>query len=160
MKKLILIISIILFACFNATAAPLPGAEKKAAMFHDMSVDNAKTNAFQVPWNTVYIGVFIPSIDNGTVGIEVYQHGAHVDTLYTDVSAADLLSSSDTNWVPVIDLSDGADAVILASGSDPGFVDITPFVAALRGHWIRFTSAAQSSSDITYWVIFGSAMKE
>jgi hypothetical protein len=144
MKRIITATLIFLFMAFPAIAG-------KTSFLHDFSVDNAKTNAVLIPTSAKYVGVLVPSITNGDVGIEVYESGAIESG---NISSAALLASSDTNWNPVIDNADGADAVINASGSDPGWVDITPFVAALKGRYIRFTIGAAQSADTTWYLYY------
>jgi len=132
--------------------------EEKKSVSLVRGTDEYKTSAAQVPWNATYVGVFIPSVaEDGTVGIEVYQHGANTEAIIGAlVGAAALGADKDTDWVPIVDLSDGQDAVIAASTYDPCFVDITPFVIGFRGHYIRFTiSAQQTTADSTWWIVFG-----
>lgn len=81
------------------------------------------------PW-TRAIGVFIPDIDAGAVGLECSMDGG-------------------TTFVPVQDLWLQDDCVIIASGKDPCYVDFSPFIQSIqRGNSeckIRFTCAAQSA---------------
>lgn len=132
-------------------ASPSIALDDKIAFIHDISVDTEKTNKVPIPDWARCVGVMIPSIDNGAVGIEVYESA---DTAYQNVAAALLLSSADTNWIPVLDLLDGADAEICASGSDPGYIDITPLLGALRNVWIRFTMTAQTTGDTTWYMYY------
>jgi len=159
MRKIIaLIVSLLLLPCVCLAVE----YEEKKSVLLTRSVDTQKTYAFQVPWDVTYVGVFIPEIDNGTVGVEVYQHGANTATIISSlVGSSALLPSADTNWLPVLDLSDGEDAIICASGYDPGFIDLTPFVASSRGHYIRFTCATvQTTADTTWWIVFGTAVRK
>lgn len=132
-------------------ASPSIAADDKIAFIHDISVDTQKTNKVPIPDWARCIGVMIPSIDNGAVGIEVYESGT---TVYWDVAAALLLASADTNWIPVLDLLDGNDAEICASDKDPGYIDITPLLGALRNVWIRFTMSAQTTGDTTWYMYY------
>jgi hypothetical protein len=117
------------------------------------TVDTQKTTAFLIPTDATYVGVFVPDLNNAnnpTVGIEVYQHSG---VAAQDVAVASLLASADTNWVPVLDNTDGADVVICATTKDPGYVDITPFLGALRRYWIRFTVSVAETATSTWWVV-------
>jgi hypothetical protein len=159
MKKVIaLIVGLLLLSCICFAAE----YEEKKSVLLTRSVDTQKTYAFQVPWDVTYVGVFIPTIDSGTVGVEAYQHGANTTTIIGGlVGSSALLPSADTNWLPVLDLSNGQDAVVCDSGYDPGFVDLTPYVASLRGHYIRFTCATvQTTADTTWWIVFGTAVRK
>jgi len=162
MKRLLSIIVIfVLIGCFT-TAYGQHRFEMKEKAFLDQSDDDSKTSAVLIPWNAIYIGVFIPDLDdNSTVGIEIFQHDGNIDAdndgKVDGISASELVSSADTNWVPVVDLSDGQDAIICASTYDPCFVDITPFVAACRGHYMRLTCGTAQTADETFWVVIGSS---
>jgi len=123
----------------------------KQSFIHDFSVDVRKTNAILVPAYATRIGVMVPDIDAANVGIEVYESGT---TEIDDITAASLLASSDTDWNPVLDSIDGADVIICASGSDPGFIEITLFVGSLKEQYIRFTMDADQDEDHTWWLYF------
>jgi len=146
MKKVLLTILLTLLL-----VSPCRALDDKKSFIHDISVDTTKTNAVPIPDWARCIGVMIPSIDDGSVGIEVYES---VDTAYQNVAAALLLSSADTNWNPVLALLDGDDEVICASGKDPGYVDITLLLGALRNVWIRFTVSAQTTADTTWYMYY------
>jgi len=162
MKKLLSIIAIILLiGCFVSISWAARFEVKEKATL-DQSQDDSKTSAVFVPWNAIYLGVFIPDLDdNSTVGIEVFQHDGNLDVdndgKVDGISTSELVSNVDTNWVPVVDISDGQDAVICASTYDPCYVDITVFVAGCRGHYIRLTCASAQSADEEFWVVIGSS---
>lgn len=86
--------------------------------------------------DALFIGVNVPAIDNGDVGIE--------------------FSLDDTTFVPVVNPATGDDVVILASGSDPAYVDISDYIRSIpRGSvhsTIRFTCASQTTADVTLTV--------
>lgn len=123
----------------------------KISFIQDFSVDVRKTNAVLIPAHATKIGVMIPAITDGDVTIEVYESGT---TAIEDIAAASLLASADTDWNPVLDQDDGDDVVICASGKDPGFIDITEYVGALKEQYIRFLIAADQAADSTWWLYF------
>jgi len=98
------------------------------------------SGGFQIPDWAYFMGVLVPDIDAGDVGIEVSRDG--------------------TNYYPLLDPLDGSDAVILASGADPGWVDfsdILRFIGSKGDHanyWLRFTCASQSSGAVDLYVAF------
>lgn len=143
MKRILLTLTLLLFL-----AVPVL-AQDKISFIHDISVSTTRTNAVPIPDWAKWVGVMIPDLDAGAIGIEVYESGSGA---YYDVAASALLASATTNWSPVLDISDGQDAVICASGSDPGYVDIIPFLGALRNVWIRFTVGTQTTADTTWYL--------
>jgi len=124
----------------------------------DVSTDKQKTDAVYIPEHVSYIGVVIPDLnntDNPSVGLEMYNWAA-LSNGKNGVDSSKLAASADTNWTPVLDNSDGSDAEICATAKDPGFVDITPFVASCRGTWIRFTlSVGTNATDADFYVYIG-----
>ena len=90
-------------------------------------VGQTASTAFTVePWALFYMALF-PAMDDGDVGMEISIDGG-------------------SNFYPVIDPTDGADAVLVASGNDPGWIDFTDWVKALGDNddfQMRFTFAAQ-----------------
>lgn len=94
---------------------------------HNLTVAAAGTvsTSFQVEKDTVFTGALFPALVDGAVGVEA--------------------SLDDSTFYPVLDPSDGQDVVIVASGSDPGWIDISDFIRfAHPGLYIRFTMAAQA----------------
>ena len=73
--------------------------------------DNATVSgSFSVePW-AIFYGALFPAMVDGAVGLELTING--------------------TDYNPVLDPADGADAVLVASGSDPGWIDFSD--------WVRF----------------------
>ncbi len=85
----------------------------------------------------IFMAVVVPSMDNGDIGMEIsFDDG--------------------TTYVPIIDATDGADAVLVASGADPGVTDISDWVRFLPSNAhvkARFTCASQTSGAVTLKVI-------
>ncbi len=122
------------------------GAYEKFTVKLTKATDTQRSEAFQIPEWANYTAVFIPDIDAGDMSLE------WIDP--DDVTAAKLAVTNDTSWHPVGDPTDGADAVICASGNDPMVVDISVFVRALAGRgYVRFkTGAAQTTADVTFTI--------
>lgn len=73
--------------------------------------DNATVSgAFVIQPYAMFFGALFPAMVDGDVGLALTIDG--------------------TNYNPVLDPSDGADAVLIASGNDPGWIDFSD--------WIRF----------------------
>lgn len=107
--------------------------------------DDYKSEAFIVPEWADYTAVFIPAIVDGAVSLE------WIDILNT--TAAKVLPSADTDWHPVGDPTDGADAVICASGNDPMIVDISLFVRGLAGTgYVRIITAGQQTAKVYFTI--------
>ena len=94
------------------------------------------SGSFQLPRWSVFVGVYIPDADAANVTMEV--------------------SKDDSTFVPILDDIDGEDAVILASGQDPAYIDISRWIASIPLEWyIRFKfSAAQNTAALTLHVCF------
>lgn len=91
--------------------------------------------SFQIPRWATFVGVYVPDIDAGAVGLEV--------------------SKDDSTFIPVGDLLDGDDGVLVASGSDPIYVDFSTLVGSIPLNWyLRFTCASQTSGATTWTVSF------
>jgi hypothetical protein len=61
-------------------------------------------------------------------------------------------------WMRVIDQADGADADVVATGQDPGGVDVGAWLRAFRGCYARFTCATEQTTSRTYdfgWIFSG-----
>lgn len=74
------------------------------------------------PW-AIFYGALFPAMVDGNVGLALTING--------------------TDYNPVIDPADGADAVLVASGGDPGWIDFSD--------WIRFfghNTRLQAGSNI------------
>ena len=93
------------------------------------------SGSFQPDRDSVFFGVYIPDIDACTVGIEV--------------------SRDNSTFIPILDPADGQDLVILDTGQDPGFVDISDFMRSVSpDYYVRFTfSAAQNGGPYTLYLI-------
>lgn len=77
---------------------------------------------------TTFVGAYFPAMDDGDVGIEY-----SID--------------NGSNYAPVLDPVDGDNLLVVKSGSDPGWVDISDYLRAIPRGWsnrlLRFTCAAQ-----------------
>jgi len=124
--------------------AGVPSNHERISVLLDYSADCNATVHFTLPQWATFVTVLIPDFtNNATVGIEISDDGG-------------------TTYYPVLDPLDGSDLVICASGSDPGFVDISDFIRAFIPREciqppptrFRFTlSAAEDTADTT-WYIF------
>jgi hypothetical protein len=106
-----------------------------------MALKNQKTTAailqhsstsasWQIPNWAVFVAGYFPDMDAGAIGLE--------------------WSDDNSNFYPIIDPIDGADAVIVASGSDPGVTDFSDWVRfAHQDDYFRFTCASQSTAAVT-----------
>ena len=86
----------------------------------------------------MFIGAYFPAMDNGIIGLEYSIDGG-------------------TTWVPILDPIDGQDLIVVASGSDPGAIDISDYIRFVPSndlHLLRFTCAAQASGAVTITVVF------
>jgi len=100
----------------------------------DISADDDATTSFQVPPWAVFVGVLVPDVDAGNVGIEI--------------------SKDDSTFYPLVDPIDGADVVAVTSGSDPGWVDISDWIRFIPHiYYARLTTAAQGA-DKTFTICF------
>lgn len=91
------------------------------------AIGQTKSTSFSVePWAIFYMALF-PAMDDGDIGIEVSIDGG-------------------SNFYSVMDPVDGAPAVLVASGSDPGWIDFSDWVRAFGdndNYLMRFNFAAQ-----------------
>ena len=94
---------------------------------------------FQIQAWAIFVGILIPAIDNGDVGLEVSE-------------------TSGGTFVPVAAISTGAALAVLLSGNDPAFIDISDFVRPVprtrfendpQAWFLRLTCAAQASGAVT-----------
>ncbi len=106
--------------------------------------DDYKSQAFQLPEWANYTGIFIPTLDVvGDISLEWMDE--------KNATAAKLLPTANTDWHPVGDPTDGADAVICVSGNDPMVVDVSVFVRALSGKgYLRVVCAGQQTASVTF----------
>jgi hypothetical protein len=103
----------------------------------DLAVANAATvsSAFQIAKWAVFVGLAFPAMDDGVIGLSV-------------------CATSGGTYLPVLDPADGEDLVLCASGSDPGFIDMSDFVRCIPSTWyIKLTCAAQSSGAVTLQIL-------
>ena len=113
--------------------------EKMKFKLEKVVVENNGTYsaAFTVEsWSSFY-GAKFPTMNNGAIGIEFsIDHGSNYD--------------------PILDPLDGADAVLCASGADPGWVDFSDwvrFVPDNSEYKLRFTCVSQTSGAVTVKVL-------
>ena len=96
----------------------------------------AVSSAFRIPSWAKTCMVLIPDIDVGAVGLEMSMNAG-------------------SNYYPVLDPADGADGVVVASGSDPGWCDFSEWVGGvpdLPNILLRFTCAAQNTITVDFYV--------
>lgn len=97
--------------------------------------DAAISSSFQVPKWATFVGVYIPDIDAGAVSLNI--------------------SKDDSTFIPVLDPIDGDDYVVLKSGSDPGYIDISMIIGSIPLEWyLRFGAATQTTAAVTLTVSF------
>ena len=99
--------------------------------------DSATESAgFTLNTQTVFVGALFHAMDNGDIGLA--------------------FSIDGTNFNPVIDILTGVDAVIVASGADPGWVDFSDLVRFVPNndkYQLRFTCASQTSGAVDVTLI-------
>lgn len=104
----------------------------------NITADEATTGAaFLIPKWSVFCGVWIVDIDAADVGLAVCE-------------------TEGGTYQPVLDPADGADLIICASASDPGFIDFSDFVRCIPSTWfVKLTfSAAQNGGPYTHKLFF------
>lgn len=74
--------------------------------------EDTASAAFQIRKDAVFVGLLIPNIDAADVTLTV-------------------CATSGGTFVPVLDPLDGADLVLLASGEDPAFIDISNYIMSV-----------------------------
>jgi hypothetical protein len=85
----------------------------------------------------IFYGALFPAMDDGSIGLAISIDGG-------------------TTYNPVIDPADGADAILVASGADPGWVDFSDwirFLGANDAYLVRFTCVSQTSGAVTITVL-------
>lgn len=103
----------------------------------DLTIAQGATisSSFQVPRWATFVGVYIPDLDVGAVSLNI--------------------SKDNSTFIPVLDPIDGDDYVVLVSGADPGYVDISMIIGSIPLDWyLRFGAATQSSAAVTLTVSF------
>lgn len=102
-----------------------------------VAANGTYSSAFTVEHFALFYGALFPAMDNGAIGLEVSIDGG-------------------SNYYPVIDPSDGEDAVLCASGSDPGWVDFSDWIRFLpqnTQYKARFTCASQTSGAVNIQIL-------
>ena len=103
----------------------------------DLAVaQNATTSAsFQIPRWATFVGVYVPDLDAGDLTVHI--------------------SKDDSTFIPVADITDGDDHIVVASGKDPLYMDLSPLLASVPKDWYgRFVMASQTSAAVTLTVSF------
>lgn len=92
------------------------------------------STAFRMPTWVSFVGLLLPAMDNGAIGLEIsIDNGA--------------------TYHPVLDPADGEDLVVAASGADPGWIDVSDFIRFVPPEaFIRITCASQTSGAVTIQV--------
>jgi hypothetical protein len=104
----------------------------------NITADNGTNGAsFQIPQYAVFCGVWIVDIDACNVGLSICETVAGT-------------------FQPVLDPADGADLIICATASDPGFIDFSDFVRCIPSTWyVQLTfSETQAGGPYTHKLFF------
>ncbi len=112
----------------------------------DNAVDTTETNAVEIPnWAKAAV-LFVPNIAAGAVTMKFM----HKD----DATAAKLLASANTDWVPLQVAIDSVGSLkeVMPTTDDPAMIDITAFIRGLGDGFIRFTCAG-AQGGVTNWKI-------
>ena len=99
----------------------------------NLSIGNGATvsASFQINKWAVFVGLWLPAMDDGAIGVQI-------------------CDTTGGTFVPILDPADGADLVIVASGSDPGVIDISDFIRFIPStYFLQLTCTAQSSGAVT-----------
>lgn len=79
--------------------------------------------------------------------------GVHVESDLTDQNLTIEVSRDDSTFVPIIDVADGEDFLVLASGADPAYIDISDVVRTVPyDYYIRLTAAGAQTGAKTIYV--------
>ncbi len=112
----------------------------------DKDVDTTESEAVEIPnWARSAVLV-VPDISAGAVTMKFI----HKD----DATAALLLPTNNTSWVPVQVAIDSVGPLkeVMPTTDDPAIVDITAFIRGLGDGYIRFTCAGAQGA-LSYWKI-------
>jgi hypothetical protein len=94
------------------------------------------SSAFNIRADEVFVGVIFPAMVDGNITLDYSMDGG-------------------TTYIPILDPIDGEDLLVVASGSDPGVIDISDFVRFAHSnneHQMRFACASQSG-EVTITVL-------
>lgn len=100
-------------------------------------INGTTSETFLAEHWSIFYGARFPAMDNGAIGLELSVDGG-------------------SNYDPILDPADGADAELCASGSDPGWMDFSDwirFVPENSEYLLRFTCASQTSGAVTITVL-------
>jgi len=95
------------------------------------------SGVFRKPAGITFMGALFPAMDDGAIGLE-------------------LSIDNGSNFYPLLDALDGSDAVLAASGQDPGIIDFSDFVRFvpdLAAMQLRFTCASQTTAEVDIEVV-------
>lgn len=112
------------------------------------TVDTTETEAVEIPsWARAAV-LFVPNIAAGAVTMAFM----HKD----DATAALLLASNDTSWVPLQVAIDSVGSLkeVMPTTDDPAVIDITAFIRGLGDGFIRFTCAGAQGAVTNWKIIF------
>ena len=119
-----------------------------ADAFLDISTDTTKTAAVQVPQWARYGTLFIPTIDNAAITLELIE--------IEDVTAAKLVSDQDTSWITVYDQAESSQ--VMGASTGDRWVDISNYVQSLpKDCFIRAVCGAAQDPDVTFVFAFRGA---
>ena len=125
------------------------------SFIHDVSVDNAKTVAFEIPHWHKYSKVFVPALGtNAAVTMEVILRRDILTGTNGTPNASLILPSADTNWKVVHDSAESNQ--VAASGVEDVWVDISEYTRAFPpGTHGRFVIGSAQAADSSWYVCFG-----
>lgn len=110
--------------------------DEKLTILFDISEDADYSESFVVPDWAVFVGIYVPTITNANLTLQV--------------------SLDDSTFVPVIDLGDGQDLIIVASTYDPCYVDVSDHLRTIpQGTYVRVASStSQLTTDKSLTIFF------
>ena len=121
----------------------------------DTAVDKTITTAIQVPQWARYGMVYLPSLTDGAISMQMCM----AEDIVAGDTAGDLAASDDTYWAGVANTSESTQ--IAGSGAlETSWVDISDYIQALpKDCYIRFVSATTQTggSALTFKVVFRGA---
>ena len=98
--------------------------------------DSTHTPGFKIPEWARSVGVLVPDIVDGAVGIEISINGG-------------------SNYYPLIDPADNDDVEILATAANPAWVDFSKFLSFIHpGALVRFVTGGTQTADQTFSLLF------
>ena len=113
------------------------GVQKYYTIEESVTIANGQTasTGFQLWQSMMFIGLFLPTMTNGNISLEVTMDDG-------------------ANWHPVIDAVTGDQHVFCNTGQHPGFVDVSDYLRFLPAEArVRVVSAAAQGDDRTIRVL-------